>query len=166
MVKGSPSEGRLHAGDVIKAVDGTAVTQPDDVAKLVTQHKPGQDVVFTVVPAKGGGDPASGSGKGAERAVTIRTAKAADGRAIVGIQAETEHTFPFRIDIKLADVGGPSAGMMFAWASIDKLTPDQPDRRQVRRRHRHDRRQRHGRPDRRHLAEDRSRPGTPAPSTS
>ncbi len=52
VVKGSPAQGRLHAGDVIKAVDGTAVKQPSDVAKLVTRHKPGQDVVFTVVPAK------------------------------------------------------------------------------------------------------------------
>ncbi|MHC5908483.1 hypothetical protein ACVNF4_32075, partial [Streptomyces sp. S6] len=31
-------------------------------------------------------------------------------RAIVGISAGTDHTFPFTIDIKLADVGGPSAG--------------------------------------------------------
>jgi PDZ domain-containing protein len=44
-------------------------------------------------------------------------------RAIVGIQAGTDHTFPFRIDIKLADVGGPSAGLMFALGIVDKLTP-------------------------------------------
>ncbi len=55
VVKGSPSEGKLHAGDVIKNVDGSRVTEPGDVAKLVTKHKPGQDVVFTVVPAKSSG---------------------------------------------------------------------------------------------------------------
>src|SRR5690349_24874610 len=43
VVKDSPAEGRLHAGDVIKAVDGTVVKEPTDVAKLVTKHKPGQD---------------------------------------------------------------------------------------------------------------------------
>lgn len=52
VVKGSPSEGKLHAGDVIKAVDGTVVKEPGDVAKLVTKHQPGEDVTFTIVPAK------------------------------------------------------------------------------------------------------------------
>jgi Lon-like protease len=119
VVKDSPAEGRLHAGDVIKAVDGTAVTQPGDVAKLVTKHKPGQNVVFTVVPAA-----SSGKAGAASRTLTIRTAKAPDnGRAIVGIQAETAHTYPFKINIQLADVGGPSAGMMFSLGLIDKLTP-------------------------------------------
>ncbi|WBO63971.1 YlbL family protein [Streptomyces camelliae] len=127
VVKGSPAEGKLHAGDVIKAVDGTAVKQPSDVATLVTKHKAGQDVVFTVVPAK---DQAA-----AEKAhktatatqdVTLTTKASDDSgpkRAIVGISAGTDHTFPFTIDIKLADVGGPSAGLMFALGIYDKLTP-------------------------------------------
>ena len=49
--KDTPSEGRLHAGDVIKAVDGEEIKAPEDVAKLVTKHKAGEDVVFTIVPA-------------------------------------------------------------------------------------------------------------------
>ncbi|MEU1626271.1 PDZ domain-containing protein [Streptomyces sp. NPDC020096] len=119
VVKGSPAEGKLHAGDVIKTVDGTGVIQPGDVAKLVTKHKPGQDVVFTVVPAGG-----AGKAGAAARSVTIKTAKADGGRAIVGIQAVLGHMFPFPIDIKLADVGGPSAGLMFSLGIIDKLTPN------------------------------------------
>ncbi len=121
VLKGSPAQGRLHAGDVIKTVDGGAVSQPQDVAKLVTRHAPGQKVVFGVVPARHGdsGDVPGGAAK----SVTIRTEKADDGRAIVGIQAEEAHTFPFHISIQLADVGGPSAGMMFALGLIDKLTP-------------------------------------------
>lgn len=127
VVKGSPSEGRLHAGDVIKAVDGTAVKQPADVADLVTKHKPGQKVVFTVVPAKEQAA-AEKAHKTATRTknVTITTATSDDEnekRAIVGISAGTDHTFPFTIDIKLADVGGPSAGLMFALGIYDKLTP-------------------------------------------
>ncbi|MGW6582772.1 YlbL family protein [Streptomyces globisporus] len=134
VVKGSPSEDKLHAGDVIKAVDGTAVKQPDDVAKLVTEHRPGENVTFTIVPAadaaaaeKAGREPEGG------KKITIKTVKAppaegdgAEGgkdRAIVGIRAGTDHTFPFEIDIKLADVGGPSAGLMFSLGIIDKLTP-------------------------------------------
>ncbi|MZD06500.1 PDZ domain-containing protein, partial [Streptomyces sp. SID5785] len=125
VVKDSPSEGRLHAGDVIKAVDGTSIRQPADVAKLVTKHKPGETVDFTVVPVKEA-TAAEKEGKEATRTehVKITTQKADDGRAIVGIQAGTDHTFPFQIDIKLADVGGPSAGLMFALGIVDKLTPD------------------------------------------
>ncbi|MFF5182375.1 PDZ domain-containing protein [Streptomyces sp. NPDC000345] len=127
VVKGSPAEGKLHAGDVIKAVDGTAVKAPGDVAKLVTAHKPEQDVVFTIVPAKeqAAAEKANRTATGTQD-VTITTATSTDSgekRAIVGISAGTDHTFPFSIDIKLADVGGPSAGLMFALGIYDKLTP-------------------------------------------
>jgi Lon-like protease len=129
VVKGSPAEGELRAGDVIKAVDGTSVTRPGNVAELVTKHEPGEDVVFTVVPAKAaksaekaGKDPAEARTED----VTITTIEADDDkRAIVGIQAGTAHTFPFGIDIKLADVGGPSAGLMFALGIVDKLTSEE-----------------------------------------
>ncbi|MDK1476707.1 PDZ domain-containing protein [Streptomyces sp. 549] len=127
VVKGSPAQGTLKAGDVIKAVDGSPVRQPGDVAELVTEHEPGEDVVFTVVPVKtaeaaekAGDDPAEGD----TREVTVTTAAADDDqRAIVGIQAGTAHTFPVAVDIKLADVGGPSAGLMFALGIVDKLSP-------------------------------------------
>ena len=127
VVKGSPSEGRLHAGDVIKTVDGKTVKEPADVAELVTEHKPGEDVVFTIVPAKeqAAAEKANRAATKTEK-VTITTTDSDDGgekRAIVGISAGTDHTFPFSIDIKLADVGGPSAGLMFARGIYDKLTP-------------------------------------------
>ncbi|MBB1252487.1 PDZ domain-containing protein [Streptomyces sp. OF3] len=129
VVKDGPAEGTLRAGDIVKAVDGEPVKQPADVAKLVTEHKPGEEVVFTVVPVKqaeaaekAGQDPTASPTK----EVTVRTVAAEeDNRAIVGIQAGSAHTFPFRIDIKLADVGGPSAGLMFSLAIVDKLSrPD------------------------------------------
>ncbi|MFF8915279.1 PDZ domain-containing protein [Streptomyces sp. NPDC015032] len=125
VIKDSPAQGKLHAGDVIKQVDSSPVKQPEDVAKLVTRHKPGEDVTFTIIPAKTA-QLAEKAGKEPEgsRKITIKTAKAPqENRAIVGIQAGTDHTFPFRIDIKLADVGGPSAGLMFSLGIIDKLTP-------------------------------------------
>ncbi|WP_406092775.1 PDZ domain-containing protein [Streptomyces sp. NBC_01013] len=127
VLKDSPSQGKLHAGDVIKAVDGTVVKQPEDVAKLVTRHKPGEDVTFTIIPAKtaAAAEKAGKEPKGTEQ-ITITTEKAPkEKRAIVGIQAGTDHTFPFDIDIKLADVGGPSAGLMFSLGIVDKLTPGQ-----------------------------------------
>ncbi|MEU0651160.1 PDZ domain-containing protein [Streptomyces albogriseolus] len=127
VVKDAPAEGKLHAGDVIKAVDGKAVKEPSDVADLVTEHRPGEDVVFTIVPAK------EQAAAEKEKRTAVKTEKvtittrasddAGEKRAVVGISAGTDHTFPFAIDIKLADVGGPSAGLMFALGIYDKLTP-------------------------------------------
>ncbi|AJF67183.1 PDZ domain-containing protein [Streptomyces vietnamensis] len=126
VVKGAPAEGKLHAGDVIKAVDGVPIKEQADVAKQVTKRKPGQDVEFTIVPAK---EAAAAEKAHKEptvtRKVVIRTTTSEEGdRAVVGIQAGTDHVFPFTIDINLADVGGPSAGLMFALGIVDKLTPE------------------------------------------
>ncbi|KIZ14196.1 YlbL family protein [Streptomyces natalensis] len=125
VMKDKPADGKLHAGDVIKAVDGKPVRTYGDVAKLVTRHKPGEKTVFTVIPAKVAAA-AEKQGKrpaGDQKQVALTTTKADNGRAVVGIQAGVDHIFPFPIDIKLADVGGPSAGLMFALGIVDKLTP-------------------------------------------
>ncbi|MBC2875067.1 MULTISPECIES: YlbL family protein [Streptomyces] len=126
VVKASPAEGALHAGDVIKTVDGSEVRQPGDVAKFVTRHKPGEKVAFTVVPAKeaAAAEKEKRQPRGTESVTVVTREAPGDKRAIVGIQAGTAHTFPFPINIKLADVGGPSAGLMFALGIVDKLTPD------------------------------------------
>ncbi|MEU6121455.1 PDZ domain-containing protein [Streptomyces sp. NPDC047123] len=125
--KGDPAEGKLHAGDVIRAVDGKPVKVKEDVAKLVTEHKPGEPVTFSVVPVKVAAAAEKTGKKATETEDVKMTTKAAKGEpdhAVVGIKAGTDHTFPFTIDIKLADVGGPSAGLMFALGIVDKLTPD------------------------------------------
>jgi PDZ domain-containing protein len=121
VVKGGAAEGLLHAGDQVKAVDGHTVTAADQVATFVTKHQPGQKTVFTVVRAA---DVKKKNPPTQQVAITTRTSND-DGpkRAVVGIQAGVEHLFPFDITIRLADVGGPSAGMMFALGIIDKLTP-------------------------------------------
>ncbi|MGW7350626.1 YlbL family protein [Streptomyces sp. NPDC054784] len=128
VVKDGAAHGRLHAGDVIQAVDGKPVENPQDVGESVTKHEPGAKVDFTIVPAaeadaaeKAEKDPNDLKGK----RITVPTKKAPDdGRALVGIQPGTAHTFPFPIDITLADVGGPSAGLMFALGIVDKLTKE------------------------------------------
>jgi len=84
-------------------------------------------LVFTIVPAKeqAAAEKARRTATTTQK-VSITTAASDDSgakRAIVGISAGTDHTFPFTVDIKLADVGGPSAGLMFALGIYDKLTP-------------------------------------------
>lgn len=125
--KGAPAHKRLHAGDVVTAVDGKPVSKPEHVGMVVRAHKPGEKVSFTVVPAdevkaaqkKG----KKLSSKKAEK-VTVRTGKMkGKSAARVGITTTLTHVFPFEVDIKLADIGGPSAGLMFGLGIVDKLTP-------------------------------------------
>lgn len=113
--KDAPALGKLHAGDIIKAVDGAPVTKPEDVAAGITRHKAGDSVTLTVDPV---------DARGTTSDVTIVTGKAEDdGRALVGITPDVMPEFPFKVEIHLEDVGGPSAGLMFALGIVDKLSP-------------------------------------------
>jgi Lon-like protease len=45
------------------------------------------------------------------------------GNRLVGIQLQVVHHFPFQVSINIPDIGGPSAGLMFALSIYDLLTP-------------------------------------------
>jgi Lon-like protease len=109
----SPAHGILEPGDVIVAVDETPVHTSADARAVISRRDPGERVRLTV------------RRDGRERHLTVRTAPASDGsgRAAVGVLLDPSFRFPFTVRISLADVGGPSAGMMFALGIFDKLTP-------------------------------------------
>jgi PDZ domain-containing protein len=113
---GSPAAGKLLAGDAIDAVDGTAIgtggqSAMDQVTAAIQKLTPGQQATFEVTR------------DGKKQSITTGTASSG-GKAQVGISIESENVFPFTVDIQLNNVGGPSAGMMFALGIIDKLTTD------------------------------------------
>jgi PDZ domain-containing protein len=113
---GTPADNKLQPGDIIKSINGTAITTGGDagtaeVQAAVQKVTPGQQVTFVVHRAD------------KDQTVTTGTTKNAQGKAAVGIAVQTESTFPFNVSIQLNGVGGPSAGMMFALGIIDKLTP-------------------------------------------
>jgi len=107
---GMPAAGVLHKGDVITAVDGKAVTCKTPVGTLIKAHPPGAAVVLTV------------SRKGVTHTFRLKTANVS-GNAVVGIRVLETYRFPFQVKISVGDIGGPSAGLMFALGIIDKLTP-------------------------------------------
>jgi PDZ domain-containing protein len=109
--QGYPAYGVLEAGDVIEAVDGSKVTSENVLTNLITAKPAGSRLTLTVLR------------KGATKQLTLDT-KEADGRPVVGITVLENYKFPFNVKISVGDIGGPSAGMMFALAIIDKLTPD------------------------------------------
>lgn len=110
IVPGTPAVGVLRKGDVIVAVDGTPVTCRADAGDLIRARRPGTAVTLTVRRA------------GAIRQLRLTTARS-QGHAVVGVTVAESYRFPFTVRIRVGDIGGPSAGMMFALAIIDKLTP-------------------------------------------
>jgi Lon-like protease len=110
--KGTPAYGVLRRGDDITAVDGTPIGCDNNVVTMIRDRKPGADVKLTVVHA------------GSTKTLTLAT-KDDGGVPVVGVQlAPPAYKFPFKVKINLSDIGGPSAGLMFALGIIDKLTPD------------------------------------------
>ncbi|MCF2529900.1 YlbL family protein [Yinghuangia soli] len=115
VAKDMPATGLLHAGDIIRSVDGVPVKTPAEVGAVITKHKAGETVQFTVDPA---------DARGTEKTIPVTTVAAEDdGRPVVGITPGELPKFPFKVTIHLEDVGGPSAGLMFALGIVDTLSP-------------------------------------------
>lgn len=117
--KGSPADGVLAKGDVITAIDGTKLSENSDVDTLraLVAKTGGKPARITYTRA---GDSAAAGGQ--SRSVSI-TPEKTQGTYLLGIGASVSYDFPFKVSLKLADVGGPSAGQMFALGTIDKITP-------------------------------------------
>lgn len=109
-VKGLPADGLLRRGDVIKSVDGVPVTCTANSSALIKRHPPGTRLTLTVAR------------DGATRTVRVGTKKIG-GQAVIGVSIREGFRFPFTVKINITDIGGPSAGLMFALGIVDKLTP-------------------------------------------
>jgi len=112
-VEGTPADGVLEADDIITAIDGTAVDSAKQLRQKI-QDAEGDAVELTVLRG------------GEEKTVEITPEeRTADGKKtwVVGVTLRTDYDFPIDVTIQLDNVGGPSAGMMFALGIIDTLTP-------------------------------------------
>lgn len=111
-VPGMPAAGVLQKGDDITAVDGKQVTCHNSVVTMIRDRKPGAAVTLTI------------NRSGSTKTVTLTT-KDVKGTPVVGVRLDpTSYVFPFTVKINISNIGGPSAGMMFALGIIDKLTKD------------------------------------------
>ncbi|MGA8211365.1 MAG: S16 family serine protease [Nocardioidaceae bacterium] len=114
VTKGSPAAGRLEVRDRIIAVEGTRITRAEQVSKALQAI--GVDKTARLLVRRDGKD----------RTVTVRTRAADDDpqRAVVGVQIGVGYDFPFEVSVRLQDdIGGPSAGLIFALGVYDTLTP-------------------------------------------
>jgi Lon-like protease len=96
-----PSAGKLKSGDAIDAVNG-----------YLKNTKPGQVVTLDY---RRKNEPAGVA------QITLGTNKDRD-YGFMGVAVLDAPWAPFVVDFNLANVGGPSAGLMFSLAVVDKLT--------------------------------------------
>ena len=107
-----PSAGKLKAGDALDAVNGRPVANVEQFTGLLKATKPG-DVVTIDYRRKN--EPAGIA------QITLGTNKDRD-YGFMGVAVLDAPWAPFVVDFNLANVGGPSAGLMFSLAVVDKLT--------------------------------------------
>jgi Lon-like protease len=116
IAQGSPASEALQAGDAVLEVDGTPVQTAEEIRSAISEHEPGETVSMTVERG------------GQQRQVTVDTVDANDGthRPVVGITGFDRRAkfrgIRVRVGIDPEQVGGPSAGLAFALAIVDRLT--------------------------------------------
>jgi len=107
-----PAKGKLQVGDAIDAVDGKMTATLDEFTNILKATKPGQQVVLDY---RRKNEPAG--------TVTVTLGSNPDrDYGYLGVAVLNAPWAPFSIDFNLANIGGPSAGLMFSLAVVDKLT--------------------------------------------
>jgi PDZ domain-containing protein len=114
-VEDSAAAGVLVEGDAILSADGAEVMDAASLREIVNEG--GGDAVELVIERDG-----------EELTVPVTPKETeVDGETtlLLGITLMTQYDFPIDVSIQLNNVGGPSAGMMFALGIIDTLTPEE-----------------------------------------
>jgi PDZ domain-containing protein len=107
---GLPAAGVLEVGDVISAVEGTPVRSVDELRSALAEHGTETPARLDVI-------------RGDDTVEVEVTPVERGGQTVIGVGVRMRYEFPIDVEIRLDDVGGPSAGMMFALGIVDKLTP-------------------------------------------
>ena len=111
---GGPAHKLLLPGDLVVSVDGVATPDVAAVRKQIRSHKPGETITFKVVRQR------------AETTVTVPAAESTteENVPMVGITLGSGYRYAPQISFDLGQqIGGPSAGLVFALAIYDKITP-------------------------------------------
>lgn len=107
-----PSAGLLRVGDVITSVDGEPVTSAGRLTEMIRAEPAGTRLNVGY------------QRDGVTGTVPITSGASDDGHPRIGVEIEQKQPHPFELKIDLDDIGGPSAGLMFALGIIDKIEPE------------------------------------------
>jgi Lon-like protease len=111
-VPGCSADGKLFPGDLVLRINDRATVDAAAARRAVESIPSGRTLTFEVRPL------------GTSRTQTIRLTRQPCGgstRPLVGVSMVD--AFPFAVSIRSGDVGGPSAGLMWALGLYDLLTP-------------------------------------------
>lgn len=111
---GGPAHDRLKPGDLVLSVDGVPTADSDAVREQIRSRRPGEPVDFVVLRDR------------QETEVQITATRSANdpGTAVAGITLGPGYDYEPEIRFDLGQqIGGPSAGMVFALGIYDKITP-------------------------------------------
>jgi PDZ domain-containing protein len=115
----APADGVVAPGDRLLEVNGKKIAAQEDVRTALQGTTPGQTIPVTFQHESE-----------APRNGTITLGKASDfdpddhrTEGFMGLSPIDRADVPFKTTIHLQDVGGPSAGLIFALSIVDKLTP-------------------------------------------
>jgi PDZ domain-containing protein len=110
-----PAQGVLQPGDIIIAVDGQAVDTTTTLIETIRRHNVGDTVTLTI----------RRSDQQQDVQVGTKSSPTEPGVPIVGVTVSTylyDLKLPFPVDVESDNVGGPSAGFMFALGILDAVT--------------------------------------------
>lgn len=102
--------GILKPDDVLLTIDGTKVTDLGVIQAALADGK-GAPVQLTV------------RRNDVEEKLSLTPKLGSEGKYLLGVQIQNVFKFPFDVQITLSNIGGPSAGMIFALGIMDSLTP-------------------------------------------
>ncbi len=108
--EGTAAEDVLQPKDQLVSADGVEVTGLEGL-KARLNESGGAPVELGIVR------------DGRERSVEVPVHPGAEGEWLMGVYLDSDFDFPVDVTVTLENVGGPSAGMMFALGIIDEMTP-------------------------------------------
>ena len=107
-----PSFGKLKPADVVKSVNGTATPTPTALTNALSKLSQGSTVQLAIVR----------EGKPQSVSITLGAPLKPGGNGSLGVGLGTICQFPFSVELGLgSQIGGPSAGLMFALGIMDKV---------------------------------------------
>jgi len=107
-----PAHGVLQPGDQLRTLNGKSISSIEKVTAVLGAQQPGTAATVSV----------QRSGKPAVLTVTLTAAPKGAKGARLGITVSNGCLAPFEVDLGLGNqIGGPSAGLMFALGIMDKV---------------------------------------------
>jgi len=113
-LEGGPSEGVLLQDDLIVQAMGTPVHTVTELRDLIAVS--GVNTPLDLVIERAGAE--------IDLQIVPRMSEGESPMPMIGILVSGRYDFPLEIDIALDNVGGPSAGLVFALGIVDKLSPE------------------------------------------